>query len=187
MTEMLEMANILHNATARSFVVLDELGRGTSTYDGLSLAKSICVYISKKLGCKTLFATHYHELIHLEKELPWFHNVSVSVYETDKRVVFLKKIVDGWANKSYWLDVAKLAGIPQEVVDSALRYLKELELDKTWWVIPQQTWFDFGVWSEMSQKLEEIQERFEQIAVNGMTPLEALNELERLREYVLSK
>lgn len=89
------MANILNNATKNSFVVLDELGRGTSTYDGLSLAKSICVYMVRHMGCKTLFATHYHELQNLENELAGFCNKHVTVYENDQDVVFLKKVVSG--------------------------------------------------------------------------------------------
>lgn len=93
MTEMIEMANILHNATSKSFIILDELGRGTSTYDGLALAQAIVQYIAEKIGAKTLFATHYHELISLEGQLPGVKNYSVSVYETDKEVVFMKKIV----------------------------------------------------------------------------------------------
>ncbi len=109
MTEMIEMANILHNATAKSFIILDELGRGTSTYDGLALAQAIVQYIAEKIGAKTLFATHYHELISLEGQLPGVKNYSVSVYETDKEVVFMKKIVAGGASKSYGLDVAKIA------------------------------------------------------------------------------
>ena len=95
MTEMIEMANILHNATARSFVILDELGRGTSTYDGMALAQAIVQYIVQHIGAKTLFATHYHELIALQNSLPGIQNFSVSVYETDTDVVFMKKIVRG--------------------------------------------------------------------------------------------
>ncbi len=101
MTEMIEMSNILHNATNRSFVILDELGRGTSTYDGMALAQSIVQYIVQHIGAKTLFATHYHELIALEETLPAVKNYSVSVYETDKDVVFMKKITPGGASKSY--------------------------------------------------------------------------------------
>jgi DNA mismatch repair protein MutS len=93
MTEMIEVANILHNATTNSFVIFDELGRGTSTYDGLALTQAILSYVAQTIKCKTLIATHYHELIALEKQLPGVRNYSVSVYETDKEVVFLKKIV----------------------------------------------------------------------------------------------
>ena len=95
MTEMIEMANIVHNATARSFIILDELGRGTSTYDGMALAHAIVQYIVQHIGAKTLFATHYHELIALEASLPGVMNFSVNVYETETDVVFMKKIVRG--------------------------------------------------------------------------------------------
>jgi len=95
MTEMIEVANILHNATSKSFIIFDELGRGTSTYDGLALTKAILEYIATNVGAKTLIATHYHELIQLENTLPGIQNYSVSVYETDKDVVFMKKIVRG--------------------------------------------------------------------------------------------
>lgn len=131
MTEMIEMANILHNATDRSFLVLDEIGRGTSTYDGLALARGICEYLLTKTKAKTLFATHYHELIALEKEYDHFHNYSVSVYETAESVVFLKKIVKGGASKSYGIDVALRAGIPQLVIENAKKHLKGLESQKS--------------------------------------------------------
>ena len=92
MTEMIEVANILHNATSKSFIIFDELGRGTSTYDGLALTKAILEYIATNVWAKTLIATHYHELIQLENTLPGIQNYSVSVYETDKDVIFMKKI-----------------------------------------------------------------------------------------------
>lgn len=109
MTEMIEMSNILHNATQKSFIILDELGRGTSTYDGMALAQAIVQYIVQHIGAKTLFATHYHELIAMENTLSLVKNYSVSVYETEKDIVFMKKIIPGGANKSYGLDVAKIA------------------------------------------------------------------------------
>lgn len=109
MTEMIEVANILHNATERSFIIFDELGRGTSTYDGMALTKTILEYILETIQAKTLLATHYHELVSLENISSLIKNFSVSVYETDKEVIFLKKIAEGGANKSYGIDVAKLA------------------------------------------------------------------------------
>ena len=93
MTEMIEVANILHNASKNSFIIFDELGRGTATYDGLALTKAILEYLVTNIGAKTLIATHYHELIQLEESLPGVKNFSVSVYETDKEVIFMKKIV----------------------------------------------------------------------------------------------
>lgn len=130
MTEMIEVANILHNATDRSFVILDELGRGTSTYDGLAITKAIITHIATTIKAKTLIATHYHELIALEQTLPGVANFSVGVYETEHDVVFTKKIVRGGANKSYGIDVAKLAGIHSSIVEQAKAYLKDLETRK---------------------------------------------------------
>lgn len=130
MTEMIEVANILNNATDRSFVIFDELGRGTSTYDGLALTKAILEYIASEVKSKTLIATHYHELIQLEGVLPGVKNYSVSVYETDKEVIFMKKIVPGGASKSYGLDVAKLAGISQTIIERAKYNLEHLETGK---------------------------------------------------------
>ena len=127
MTEMIEVANILHNATSKSFIIFDELGRGTSTYDGLALTKAILEYIATKVEAKTLIATHYHELIQLENSLPGVQNYSVSVYETDKDVIFMKKIIRGGANKSYGIDVAKLAGIPNTILEKAKENLHKLQ------------------------------------------------------------
>ena len=143
MTEMVEMAHILHHATERSFVVLDELGRGTSTYDGLSLAKAIVVYLCQKLKSRVLFATHYHELMALEKELVWCTNWSVSVHETEREVVFMKKIVQWWTGKSYGLEVARLAGMPPKVLELSRELLAWLESGdwRTDAEVIVQTWF----------------------------------------------
>lgn len=127
MTEMIEVANILNNASTQSFIIFDELGRGTSTYDGLALTQAILHYILHTLQAKTLIATHYHELIALEQESPLIKNFSVSVYETSKEVVFMKKITAGGANKSYGIDVAKLAGIPASILQEARGSLARLE------------------------------------------------------------
>lgn len=130
MTEMIEVANILNNATKNSFIIFDELGRGTATYDGLALTRAILEYLVTTIKAKTLIATHYHELIQLEETHPGVKNYSVSVYETDKEVIFMKKIVKGGASKSYGLDVAKLAGIPATIVERAKGHLNELEQEK---------------------------------------------------------
>ena len=129
MVEMAEVSNILKNATSNSLVLLDEVGRGTSTYDGLSIAWSVVEHISRspELKCKTLFATHYHELTKLEDELPGVKNYSVAVKEIDNSVVFLRKIVEGGADHSYGIEVAKLAGLPEKVIKRAKDILKELE------------------------------------------------------------
>lgn len=129
MVEMWEVSNILINATSKSLVLLDEVGRGTSTYDGLSIAWSVIEYISKnnKLKCKTLFATHYHELTKLEGVIEGVKNYSVAVSEIDDNIIFLRKIVEGGADQSYGIEVAKLAGLPQEVINRAKEILATLE------------------------------------------------------------
>ena len=128
MVEMSEVANILRNATVNSLLILDEIGRGTSTYDGLSIAWSVVEYISNfhRLGAKTLFATHYHELTELEGQLPGVHNYCIAVKEQGDDIVFLRKIMRGGADRSYGIQVAKLAGLPQDVIERANEILSEL-------------------------------------------------------------
>lgn len=133
MVEMWEVSNILKNATSNSLVLLDEVGRGTSTYDGLSIAWSVIEYIAQNenLRCKTLFATHYHELTKLEGKINGVKNYSVAVKEIDDNVVFLRKIIEGGADQSYGIEVAKLAGLPFDVIKRARQILKKLENDKS--------------------------------------------------------
>ena len=127
MVEMTETANILNNATARSLIVLDEIGRGTSTFDGLSLAWSIVEFLHNQVGAKTLFATHYHELTELAARLPRIKNFNVAVREWHDAIVFLRKIVEGGTDKSYGIQVARLAGVPKEVLERAKQILGNLE------------------------------------------------------------
>jgi DNA mismatch repair protein MutS len=127
MVEMTETANILNNATPRSLIVLDEIGRGTSTFDGLSLAWSIVEHLHNAVGAKTLFATHYHELTELAARLPRLKNFNVAVREWRDQIVFLRKIVEGGTDKSYGIHVARLAGVPQEVLERAKVILGNLE------------------------------------------------------------
>ncbi len=127
MVEMTETANILKNATPRSLVILDEIGRGTSTYDGLSLAWAITEFLHTKVGARSLFATHYHELTELENVLSGIQNTSIAVKEYGKEIVFLRKLILGAANRSYGIEVARIAGIPGEVIDRAESILKLLE------------------------------------------------------------
>ena len=129
MVEMLETARILNLATPRSLVILDEIGRGTSTYDGISLAWAIVEYIHDRIGCRTLFATHYHELTDLAQACEQVRNLNVAVREWGDQVVFLHKIVEGAADKSYGIHVARLAGIPKPVIDRAKQILAQLETD----------------------------------------------------------
>jgi DNA mismatch repair protein MutS len=127
MVEMTETARILNTATARSLVILDEIGRGTSTYDGLSLAWAVVENLHEQLGCRTLFATHYHELTALAKTLSGVRNLNVAVREWEDQVVFLHKIIEGAADKSYGIHVARLAGVPRPVVERAKDLLVQLE------------------------------------------------------------
>ena len=129
MVEMNEVANILKDATPKSLVVLDEIGRGTSTYDGLSIAWAVAEYIAdkEKIGCKTLFATHYHELLQLEEKVEGIKNLHVEVKEKGEDIIFLRKIVDGGTDESYGIHVAKLAGVPNTVVNRANKILRSLE------------------------------------------------------------
>lgn len=129
MVEMNETANILNNATESSLVILDEIGRGTSTFDGVSLAWAIAEHLNNKIKAKTLFATHYHHLNHLSSKFESIENYNISVNETNDKIIFLRKIVKGGTDKSYGIQVAKLAGIPQEVIESSKNIMKLIELE----------------------------------------------------------
>ncbi len=183
MTEMVEVANILNNATENSFIIFDELGRWTSTYDWLALTKAILEYVVTEIKAKTLIATHYHELIEMEKMYEWVKNYSVSVYETDKDVVFMKKIVKWWADKSYGLDVAKLAGIPSIILQRA-----EQNLDNLQWTIcneelkSNQDLFNVSKFAKVEDpKYEKIKSILNSFDINNMTPLQALQLLEKIK------
>jgi DNA mismatch repair protein MutS len=127
MVEMSETANILNNATPHSLIILDEVGRGTSTFDGLSLAWSIVEHLHNVVGARTLFATHYHELTELAARLPRVKNFNVAVREWNEQIVFLRKIVEGATDKSYGIQVARLAGLPKTVLERAKEILANLE------------------------------------------------------------
>ena len=127
MVEMNETASMLRAATPQTLILLDEIGRGTSTYDGMSIARSVLEYIHKYLGSWTLFSTHYHELTVLENELPGIKNYTMAVRERGNRVIFLRKVIPGKADRSYGINVARLAGLPAEVVERAEAILTEIE------------------------------------------------------------
>jgi DNA mismatch repair protein MutS len=127
MVEMNETANILHNATSRSLVLLDEIGRGTATFDGLSIAWSVAEHLHDVTGCRTFFATHYHELPDLARTRTGVRNFNVAVREQNDRIVFLRKIIEGAADRSYGIQVARLAGLPGSVVERAKEILTNLE------------------------------------------------------------
>jgi len=187
MVEMLETANILHHATSRSLLVLDEIGRGTSTYDGISIAWAVVEYLHNhpRLRCKTLFATHYHELIGLEGVLPRVRNYNVAVAEDGEKVIFLRKIVPGGADRSYGIHVAQLAGLPRQVIQRAAEILGELEQNSHRAPVapalgqPQQ----LALFSISDPVAEEI----EALDISAMTPLEALNRLYELQRALASR
>ena len=176
MVEMIEAANILNHATARSLLILDEIGRGTSTYDGLSIAWGMIEYIHNHphLRAKTLFATHYHELTQLADLLPGVRNYNVAVSEADNRVVFLHKIVPGGADRSYGIHVAQLAGLPAPVIQRANEIMAELEKTSGRAVkIDPHAAQQAMLFPESSPLLDELKE----LDVNSLSPIEALNKL----------
>jgi DNA mismatch repair protein MutS len=186
MVEMVETAEILNHATARSLLILDEIGRGTSTYDGLSIAWAIVEYLHNhpRLKPRTLFATHYHELTGLAEVLPLVANYNVDVAEEGEDVVFLHELVPGGADRSYGIHVGQLAGLPRDVVNRAQEILRELEEHApTTSVSPShlQRAQQVALFPESSPILDEL----EKLDITSMTPLEAINKLyEWQRRYV---
>lgn len=187
MVEMMEVATILKEATSNSLVILDEIGRGTSTYDGLSIAWAVANHIADKerCGAKTLFATHYHELTKLESEIQGVKNYSIAVKEKGEDIIFLRKIVEGGTDESYGIHVAKLAGVPQNVVKNANEILRTLErksalgnkvLEK------ENKKVATGQLDMYNYKLAEIAHQIDKININELTPIEALNILVKLKE-----
>lgn len=180
MVEMQEVANILNNSTKNSFVIIDEVGRWTSTYDGMSLAWAILRENHDNIWAKTLFATHYHELIDESKILKWVKNFSVAVWENEENLVFLRKIISGWIKKSFWLEVAKIAWIPESTLIEARNILKTLE-EK--YEKPVQQWlFSVEVEPKVIEKKSEVEEELKNLDLNNLTPMEALNKLFELRK-----
>ena len=180
MVEMIEAKNALVGATDKSLVLFDELGRGTATFDGMSLARSILEYISEKVKCKTLFSTHYHELTDLDKRIPSIKNVHVEAREEDGNVVFLHKIMDGAVDKSYGIHVAKLAGLPDEVLQNAraiLNIYEDNSKKKRNDTHIEQIAMDFD-----KKENSEIDEFIDKIDPLNTTPIEAINLLYKLKE-----
>ena len=189
MVEMVETANILHHATPRSLVILDEIGRGTSTYDGLAIARAVIEYIhnNRRCGARTLFATHYHELVEMGRLFPRVHPCTVAVTEEEGHVVFLRKIVPGGADKSYGIHVAQLAGIPRQVIHRAEEILEELERKgeartrrramKEMTLPPalQLTLF--------ANEPDPLVEELKALPIDEMTPLEAIGKLYELQQH----
>ncbi len=185
MVEMSETSAILHNATARSLVLLDEIGRGTSTYDGVAIAWAVSEYLHDRIGCKTMFATHYHELMQLPERLAHAKNLNVAVRETGDTVVFLHRLEAGGTDRSYGIHVAQLAGLPREVVGRAKEVLLTLEDEHR--VVPgKPARIDVGQLPLFSgerdmQPVDTIRDEISKIDVDALTPLEALNRLADLK------
>ena len=183
MVEMLESANAITNATQNSLILFDELGRGTATFDGMSLAQSILEYISKKVRCKTMFSTHYHELTDLEENLTNLKNYHVSCIEKDGNLTFLHKVKKGCVDKSYGINVARLAGLPSEVIERANEILKIYEAKEEGRDVIIQTTLPL----DFKEEKNNIEEKIKTLNILDMTPMQALNILYELREEVIQK
>jgi DNA mismatch repair protein MutS len=182
MVEMTETATILNTATAQSLILLDEMGRGTATFDGLSLAWATLEYLHAQVGARTLFATHYHELTLLAEQLPGLKNLRVSVKETPKGIVFLHTIEPGAANKSYGIEVARLAGLPLSVIERARQVLLQHEQSEKRNVAQEtDAPLQLTMFTPLSQR---ILDRLEHTDTNSLTPLQALNLLEELKNEI---
>lgn len=197
MVEMKEACNALLNATKNSLILFDELGRGTATYDGMSLAQAILEYVNKNIGCKTLFSTHYHELTALSKEMSTIKNVHVDAHEENGEVTFLHKVVSGPIDKSYGIHVAKLAHMPEELLKRASEILSVYEAkdtkDKK---VEQVSFFDEEetskeqkpeVKTEIQYIKSEVEEKLKNINVDNLRPIDALNSLYKLKEIMEKK
>jgi DNA mismatch repair protein MutS len=212
MVEMEETASILRDATPNSLIILDEIGRGTSTYDGMSLAQAILEYLHNELQAKVLFSTHYHELTALEDSLSGVKNFTISVKEKGEEVIFLRKIVPGKADKSYGVNVARLVGLPAKIIDRANQVLENLEAKASVWSIggsgpsgekrsagaPFYLNFEsaegqlslFPSTSKcvsINKHEEKVIQEIKELNIASITPLEALNKLFFLQSRLLSK
>ena len=182
MVEMTEVSDILHAATDKSLLILDEIGRGTSTFDGMSIARAVLEYCAdpKRLGAKTLFATHYHELTAMEGTLPGVKNYNIAVRARGEEIVFLRKIVPGGADRSYGIEGAKLAGLPDAVVSRARKILRQLEEESgrpAAASAPREDQVSFAAVAE-----SQVIDRLRRTQVDSLTPLEALQLLYELKK-----
>jgi DNA mismatch repair protein MutS len=211
MVEMIETANILHHATRRSLVVLDEIGRGTSTFDGLSIAWAVAEHLPDRTGARTLFATHYHELTDLAREKPRVQNCSIAVREAEGKVIFLRKLIAGAASRSYGIEVARLAGLPPEVLARARELLKNLEAgefdeagrprlarratgpSKAAAVAPSVDTSQLGLFggervvTPAAAAASAVLAALESFSVDGSTPLEALSQIAAWKQQLKGK
>jgi len=190
MVEMLETASILNNISERSLILLDEIGRGTSTYDGISIAWSIVEYLyQSKQKPKTLFATHYHELNDLEAQLSTVHNFHVSHKEVGNKIIFLRKLTKGGSTHSFGIHVAKMAGMPNILVDRAHAILNEMELKNkgsqnlaTPLVQEPNTQYQLSIFDAHTETFESIRKELDAIDINHLTPVEALMKLQAIKK-----
>ena len=181
MVEMTETATILNTASRRSLVLLDEMGRGTATYDGLSLAWATVEHLHNTIGCRTLFATHYHELTLLSDQLPKLRNLRVAVRESANGIVFLHAVELGAASKSYGIEVARLAGLPQQVIDRARRVLRQHERVEKQTIAEETPALQMTMFTPLSQH---IVDRLQAADINSLTPMQALLLLEQLQQEI---
>ena len=196
MVEMNETANILNNATRKSLIILDEIGRGTSTFDGMSIAWAVAEYIEhqEKLGARALFATHYHELTELATLLTGVKNYNVAVIEWNDQVIFLRKIIEGGADQSYGIQVARLAGLPADVIRRAKEILADLEQDRHGeaehhFIKPaaprasrKKSAVSLDQLALFGERPHPVVTTLKNLDVNSLTPLDALNLLEQLKK-----
>ena len=185
MVEMNEVAEILKHATAKSLLILDEIGRGTSTYDGMSIARAVVEHCAQKVGAKTLFATHYHELTVLEGQLPGVKNYNIAAKKKKDEIIFLRKIVPGGADQSYGIEVAKLAGVPETVIRRARAILEELEGGESP-ALPasrrrEEPEEEQGQVSLLDLGAVECAQKLRGLDLNTLTPIEAMNLLYELK------
>ena len=188
MVEMNEVSHILEHATEHSLVILDEVGRGTSTYDGMSIAWAIVAFICRKIQCMTLFSTHYHEITDIAERFDNVVNYCVAVEEKKEEVLFLRKLVQGKADKSYGIHVAKLAHLPKEVLSLAEHKLNQLQSQKQEWSreIGEDVFVEESKESDIKNlKHREIINELEGINTDTLTPLEALLVIHKIKEKLL--
>jgi DNA mismatch repair protein MutS len=196
MVEMTEASEILNNLSSRSLVLFDELGRGTSTYDGISIAWAIVEYIHEHNKAKTLFATHYHELNEMEKSFKRIKNYNVSVKEIDNKVIFMRKLVPGGSEHSFGIHVAKMAGMPKSIVKRAEEILKQLETDNRQQEIKSKpvnkiatsgSGYQLSFFQLDDPVLSQVRERIKSLDINNLTPMEALTKLNDIKKIITGK
>ena len=187
MVEMNEVAHIVKSATSKSLLILDEIGRGTSTFDGMSIARAVLEFCAdkKKLGAKTLFATHYHELTVMEELLDGVKNYNIAVKKRGDDITFLRRIIPGGADDSYGIEVAKLAGVPNSIINRAKEVLAELESGKAETVVSSKAISAADTQlSLISTAQSPVIERLTELDLNTLTPIEAMNILYELKKMI---